>query len=103
MSFWTNMLHCAGGRYYVGHTDNLDRRMSEHTSGSVPGFTKSFAPCTLVWSECFQTRDDAKSWEKRLKGWSRPKKLALIRGDFEEISRLARKGSPSTGSGQRER
>jgi predicted GIY-YIG superfamily endonuclease len=41
--------------------------------------------------------------EKRIKGWSRAKKMALIRGDWPEISRLAQgKGSPSTSSGQTE-
>ena len=57
----------------------------------------------LVWSQEFLTRDEAKAAEKRIKGWSRAKKLALIRGDWDEIARLAKsKVSPSTSSGQAE-
>lgn len=55
----------------------------------------------MVWSQEFATRDEAKAAEQRIKGWSRKKKLALIRGDWGEISRLAKsKSSPSTSSGQ---
>jgi putative endonuclease len=44
----------------------------------------------LVWSDSFPTRDEALSAERRIKGWSRAKKEALIRGDWQEIRRLAR-------------
>ncbi len=43
----------------------------------------------LVWSEDFESRDDAFWVEQQLKGWSRAKKEALIAGDWEAISRLA--------------
>lgn len=103
MPFWTYMLHCRGGAFYTGHTDDLDRRVAEHESGTIPGFTRDHLPVVLVWSENFSTRDDAKSVEKRIKGWNRAKKMALIRGNWEMISTLAKKkGSPSTGSGQAE-
>ncbi len=94
------MLHCRGGYLYVGHTDDLDRRIAQHQSGAIPGFTADHLPVELVWSEEFQTREDAKHAEKMLKGWSRTKKLALVRGDWDRISALAKaKGSPSTSSG----
>ena len=99
MSFWTYLLHCNAGRFYVGHTDNLERRMAQHETGALPGFTRAYLPVALVWSQEFHTRDEAREMEKRLKGWSRAKKLALIRGDWADISRLA-KGSPSTSSGR---
>lgn len=103
MPFWAYMLHCNAGRFYTGHTDDLERRMAEHRAGSLAGFTKRFLPVELVWSQEFPTRDEAKAAEKRIKGWSRAKKLALIRGDWELISRLAKgKSSPSTSSGQAE-
>lgn len=101
MAFWAYMLHCRGGYFYVGHTDNLESRVSQHKHGAIPGFTAGHRPVELVWSELFATRDEAKACEKQIKGWSRAKKLALIRGDWERISALAKgKGSPSTGSGQ---
>jgi putative endonuclease len=103
LPFWTYILHCNGGKFYVGHTDELERRIAQHESGSIPGFTRDHLPVKLVWSGECSTRDEAKAMEKRIKGWSRPKKLALIRSDWSEISRLARaKGSPSTSSGQTE-
>jgi predicted GIY-YIG superfamily endonuclease len=87
--FRTYMLHLAGGLFYVGHTDDLDRRYAEHKSGLVPGYISGCKRIELVWSEEFQTRDDAKTSERKLKGWGREKKLALIRGDWSRISHLA--------------
>jgi predicted GIY-YIG superfamily endonuclease len=99
MAFWTYMLHCRGGHFYVGHTDELERRIGEHKSGLIPGFTADHQPVELVWSVEFPTRDQAKDAERKLKGWSRAKKLALIRGDWERVSALAKKkNSASTSS-----
>ncbi|HET7708067.1 MAG TPA: GIY-YIG nuclease family protein [Sphingomicrobium sp.] len=101
MSFWAYMLRCNGGRFYVGRTDDLEKRVWQHETGAIPGFTRNFLPVTLVWQQEFSTREEAKAAEKRIKGWSRAKKLALIRGDWAEISKLAKsKGSPSTSSGK---
>lgn len=98
LSFWTYMLHCRGGYLYVGHTDDLVRRMDQHERSTAPGFVRDHWPAKLVWSAEFATRYEAISMERRVKGWSRVKKLALIRGDWAEISNLAKgKGSPSTG------
>jgi putative endonuclease len=99
--FWCYMLHCRGGYFYVGLTDDIERRSGEHKSGLIPGFTADHQPVELVWSQDFPTRDEAKASEKQIKGWSRAKKLALIRGDWGRISNLAKKkDSPSTSSGK---
>ncbi len=90
MCFWAYMLHCHGGQFYVGHTDDLDRRIAQHQSGLIPGFTATRRPVALVWSEAFPTRDEARAAEQRLKGWSRAKKMALIRGDWDQTSFLAK-------------
>jgi predicted GIY-YIG superfamily endonuclease len=95
------MLHCRGGHFYVGQTDDLDVRLAQHEQALVPGFTRDHLPVKLVWCELFPTRHEAKAAEFRIKGWSRAKKMALIRGDWEEISRLAKKKDrPSTSSGR---
>ena len=108
MSFYAYLLRCNDGSYYAGHTDNLDVRMAQHQSGALGGYTAKRLPVTLVWSEWFQTRDDAFRVERKLKGWSRAKKEALIAGDWERVSQLARRRSgprstgiagPSTSSG----
>ena len=90
MSFWTYMLHCGDRSFYVGHTDNIEARMAAHVSGSIPGYTRSRLPVALVWSEQFSTRLEALAMERRIKGWSRAKKLALIRGDWNLIGELAK-------------
>ncbi|MCB2088439.1 MAG: Mov34/MPN/PAD-1 family protein [Sphingomonadaceae bacterium] len=101
MPFWAYILHCRGGVFYTGHTDDLERRVADHQSGLVQGFTRKYLPVELAWSQDFPTRIEALEAERQIKGWSRKKKLALIRGDWGEISRLARsKGGPSTGSGR---
>lgn len=103
MAFWAYMLHCRGGAFYVGHTDDLERRIGQHQTGAIKGFTSDRLPVTLVWSQEFSTRFEAKQAERQLKGWGRAKKMALIRGDWARISQLSKgKDGPSTSSGQTE-
>ena len=103
MAYWTYILHCRGGSYYTGHTDHLEGRIAAHQSGQVPGFTADRLPVELVWSQEFLTRYEALAMERRIKGWSRAKKMALIRGDFDELTRLSNaKDGPSTSSGRTE-
>ncbi len=89
MAFWTYMLRCSDGHYYIGHTDNLETRIAQHKLGKG-GYTATRLPITLVWSEEFPSRLEALASERQIKGWSRAKKEALIEGDWEEISRLAK-------------
>jgi putative endonuclease len=90
MAFWTYMLRCRDGHYYIGHTDNLELRIAAHQSGALGGYTLHRRPVTLVWSADFPTRYEALSAERQIKGWSRAKKIALIAGDWDAISKLAR-------------
>ena len=90
MRFWVYMLQCADRSYYTGHTDDLERRVAEHQSGIWPGYTSSRRPVTLVYSEEFTTREEALACERRIKGWSRKKKEAMMRGDWAEVARLAK-------------
>jgi tRNA/rRNA methyltransferase len=85
------MLRCADGSYYVGHSDDPERRVAEHRAGASPGYTQTRLPVELVWSETFGSRDEALAAERQLKGWSRAKKEALIRGDWDAVSSLSRK------------
>lgn len=90
MAFWTYMLHCADRSFYVGHTDDLEKRIAMHQSGQLPGYTSTRLPVKMVWSQAFGSRDEALTAERQIKGWSRAKKLALIREDWPLISALAR-------------
>ncbi len=92
MAFWVYVLRCADGSFYTGHTDDLDRRMAEHVSGEVLGYTSTRRPVTVAFSEAFQTRLEALEAERKIKGWSRAKKEALIARDWALVSQLARKG-----------
>lgn len=90
MSFWIYLLRCADGSFYAGHTDDLDKRIGEHATGACGGYTATRLPVELVWSQDCSTRIEALNFERQIKGWSRAKKEALIRGDWDEISRLAK-------------
>jgi putative endonuclease len=85
------MLRCADGHYYVGTTrGSLERRVAEHNDGTFGGYTSSRRPVELVYQEVFANITDAIAMERRLKGWSRAKKEALLQGDFRALKRLAR-------------
>jgi tRNA/rRNA methyltransferase len=91
MSFWAYMLRCADGSYYVGHSDDLAARFAAHQSGLIAGYTQKRRPVVLVWSQGFPDRDEAFRAERQIKRWSRAKKEALIRGDWEGMQLLSRK------------
>ena len=91
MSFWVYILRCADSSYYTGHTDNLEGRIAQHFSGAIPScYTFSRRPLECVFSQDFATREEALASEQQIKGWGRKKKEAMIRGDWAEVSRLAR-------------
>ena len=56
-----------------------------------PGYTSSRLPVQLIWSERFDRIMDAIAVERQLKGWSRAKKEALIRGDWTGVKLLAKR------------
>jgi tRNA/rRNA methyltransferase len=85
------MLQCVDGLYYVGHTDNIEKRFAEHQSGSNVGFTFFRLPVKLVFLQSFQTRDEAFQAERKIKTWSRNKKEALINGNWNEIVEWSKK------------
>jgi tRNA/rRNA methyltransferase len=89
MPFFAYMLRCADGSYYVGHSDDLERRIAQHNSGEIRGYTSERLPVELVWSQDFHTRAEALAGERQIKGWSRAKKKALINGDWEAVHLLA--------------
>jgi predicted GIY-YIG superfamily endonuclease len=71
---WVYLLKCADGSYYVGCTTNIDQRFGQHEAGEMPGYTSTRRPVEMLWSEEFQTVDDAIVVERQIKGWSRAKK-----------------------------
>ena len=90
MSAFVYILRCADDSYYVGSTRrSLEERLDEHNKGMLRGYTQRRRPVVLVWSQAFEHITDAIAMERRLKGWRREKKEALIRGDFGALPGLA--------------
>lgn len=85
MGIYVYMLRCADGSFYIGSATGEDtsKRVDEHNAGAYPGYTYSRRPVVLVWSEYFERITDGIAAERQLKGWSRAKKEALIRSDWE--------------------
>lgn len=91
---WLYILLCADGSYYTGTTRaTLELRLAEHNSGRYDGYTSKRLPVTLVYSQWFERITDVIAAERQVKGWSRAKKEALIRGDFEALKMLAKRTS----------
>ena len=90
MSFYVYILRCTDGSYSVGHTDDLERRLAAHQSGGIAGYTCHRRPVELVFHEELPSREDAFLRERQLKGWSRRKKEALIKGKWDGLRRLSR-------------
>ena len=91
MSFYVYILKCVDNSYYTGHTDNLEQRLAQHHRRYFPFcYTATRLPVELVYTQMFPTREEALASEQQIKGWSRKKKEAMMRGDWNEVSRLAK-------------
>ena len=76
--YWTYIVASRTGTLYVGMTNDIVRRMWEHKSGEFEGFASKYDCDRLVYWESFDDVRKAIDREKRLKGWRRAKKIALI-------------------------
>ncbi len=75
--FKVYILKLRNGSYYVGHTNDLQRRLQEHREGIACSHTKKYSIRRLLWSESQPDRANAAKREREIKGWSRMKKEAL--------------------------
>ncbi len=87
------ILRCADGSFYTGITRrSVEERFSEHAQGlDKNSYTFTRRPVKLIYSETYDRIDEAIATERRIKGWSRAKKEAYIRGDFDRLSALAKR------------
>jgi putative endonuclease len=90
MKGYMYILKCGNGSYYTGSTIDLERRLAQHQCGEGANFTKKHLPVELVYFEEFQRIDGAFYREKQVQGWSRKKKEALISGQFDKLTDLAK-------------
>jgi putative endonuclease len=93
MGAFVYMLQCSDRSYYAGSATghDLSVRIGQHQSGAYQGYTWSRRPVRLVWSEHFEQITDAIATERRIKGWSRAKKEALIEADWSSVQQLAKR------------
>jgi len=88
------ILRCVDGSYYTGtyRGDDIATRVSEHNTGHyADAWTAARRPVELVFSEAFESIADAVAAERRIKGWSRAKKEAMIAGRWDDLPWLARR------------
>jgi putative endonuclease len=76
--YYVYILASINGVLYVGVTNDLQRRLLEHRTFAVPGFTRRYRVSRLVYYEVAEDVRDAIAHEKQIKGWVRRKKAALI-------------------------
>ena len=90
--YFVYILKCNDQSYYVGVTNNLELRVEQHQIGTdVKSYTYKRRPIELVWYEEFKYIDQAIAFEKKLKGWSRAKKTALITNEYQKLPGLSKK------------
>jgi putative endonuclease len=77
-SYYVYIMSSPSRTLYTGITNDLERRVYEHKSGTVPGFTTRYRIDSLVYFQETSDVAEAIAAEKRIKGLLRPKKIALI-------------------------
>jgi putative endonuclease len=88
--YFVYILKCSDNSYYTGVTNNLERRLYEHEHSTDPdSYTFNKRPLTLVFYEAFQDINQAIAFEKKVKGWTRKKKEALIERNWDKLKELA--------------
>jgi predicted GIY-YIG superfamily endonuclease len=88
--FFTYVLLCADGSYYVGHTRNIWARLRAHRQGKAAGHTARHRPFKLVHLEENASEKEAMARERQIKRWSRAKKRALSTGSKQRLKDLSR-------------
>ena len=89
MTFWVYILRCADGSLYTGQTDDLERRLAQHSVGEGSVYAAKRLAVRCVWSQEFPTREEAFARERQIKNWGHAKKVALITGDWDRLKALA--------------
>ncbi|HLO73743.1 MAG TPA: GIY-YIG nuclease family protein [Flavobacterium sp.] len=89
--FYVYILKCKDDSFYTGITNSIERRLYEHNVGvDKDAYTYSRRPVELVWFEMFTDSTQAIMVEKKIKGWSRRKKQALIDEDWDKLVRFSK-------------
>ncbi len=90
--YFIYILKCSDGTYYTGVTSNLEKRVLQHKIGHYKNsYTSNRQPVELVFHTSFFDINEAIRKEKQIKKWSKRKKEALIRGEYQLLPNLAKK------------
>jgi putative endonuclease len=89
-TYYVYMLASRTRRLYVGMTNDLERRVWQHQTKAIDGFTSRYNIDRLVWYESTSQVHDAINREHEIKAWRREKKIALIEADNPDWTDLAR-------------
>jgi len=81
------ILQCEDKSLYTGITNNLERRFREHHKKTIH-YTSYNPPVKILYKEQYSTKSEAAKREAQIKGWTRKKKLALIKGDLKMLKKL---------------
>ena len=74
------IVQCSDGTLYTGWTNDLDKRMKAHNEGRGAKYTRARRPVELVYSEIFETKEEALRREYAIKRMTRAQKIKLIEG-----------------------
>ncbi|MFC1521863.1 GIY-YIG nuclease family protein [Elusimicrobiota bacterium] len=86
--FWVYIAQCANGSYYVGTTQNIEKRIHRHSINSGSRHMRVCGDGMVLWHEEHPDLLSARSREAQLKRWTRRKKEALISGELELLKKL---------------
>lgn len=78
MPFFFYLARCADHSLYAGYTNDLKKREEAHNSGKGARYTASRRPVSIIYSESFETKEEAMSREGKVKRWPKKRKEELI-------------------------
>ena len=90
MSGFLYILECSDGTLDVGSTRNVEHRVDQHQTGNGSRYTRPRRPVRLVFQQEFPNIGEAYAAERRVHGWSRAKRSALVAGRFDLLPELSR-------------
>jgi putative endonuclease len=89
VTYHAYIMASASGILYVGVTNELERRVTQHKIGEIAGFSSKYKTTKLVYFERYSNIHQAITRERQWKGWRRSKKIALIESinpDWSDLS-----------------
>ena len=90
-TMYVYILECSDKSYYIGVSNNAEKRFLEHSTGINRNcYTYTRRPLKFVFSQIFSDPDSAIAFEKKIKGWTRAKKKALIEDKWESLPELSK-------------